>query len=598
MARTELLRLRRLARHLGARRRRRADEPGRAHRRPAASPRWAGRSRCSPTPAPSLTSGSRSRTSRSPWCGSTAVRSASARHHRRLPRAERPAAGARRQGLRGHRQRRAHLHPPDAGHAGDQRDGSYGELGDRSTRSRTASTLPEEATAAAGRDPGQLSDAHRRQYQNFLAALRAREAPGRPRDQPAGDRGHHRRLRVGPDRRPVVLCVSAPRIAANPIPYWAKAGKSREVFEQAFARLLRHRLHRGQGGHPRGHDGERSTSTGSAATASRRRSACSAPRSTRRSTSTEEIERASGSPTTRSSLGHGPDHGVLDGRAGPDGASGSRRRLRRGPTDPAIENCGRASARRCSPPGSARCTTPTSAGSSRPRRRSSGCSTTSAPTSSASVPTPATCAGPGSTPRRSSRGTPTGSAASTSRTASPTSSTAEHGRAQLPRAGRHQAAVGRARARASSTSTRSSRALPADYDGDLMIEIDEPSVDSKLRVAPDRVRVGPARPGAGRSALALLQDADGVAEGVPNAHVGAVEVLRRLLGEVGDAALAECVVEGAGVVGDEDQAAQRTLGDQLAKLLGRRLVVERRARLLERDLGRLVPPGTRTVSQR
>jgi len=28
--------------------------------------------------------------------------------------------------------------------------------------------------------------------------------------------------------------VSAPRIAANPIPYWAKAGKSREVFEQAF----------------------------------------------------------------------------------------------------------------------------------------------------------------------------------------------------------------------------------------------------------------------------------------------------------------------------------------------------------------------------
>jgi len=28
--------------------------------------------------------------------------------------------------------------------------------------------------------------------------------------------------------------VSAPRIAANPIPYWSKAGKSREVFEQAF----------------------------------------------------------------------------------------------------------------------------------------------------------------------------------------------------------------------------------------------------------------------------------------------------------------------------------------------------------------------------
>ena len=32
---------------------------------------------------------------------------------------------------------------------------------------------------------------------------------------------------------------------------------------------------------------------------------------------------------------------------------------------------------------------------------------------------------------------------------------------------------------ASSTSTPCSRALPADYDGDLMIEIDEPSVESR-----------------------------------------------------------------------------------------------------------------------
>ena len=42
VARAELLRLRRLARHLGARRRRRADEPGGAHRRPAHRRRWAG----------------------------------------------------------------------------------------------------------------------------------------------------------------------------------------------------------------------------------------------------------------------------------------------------------------------------------------------------------------------------------------------------------------------------------------------------------------------------------------------------------------------------------------------------------------------------
>ena len=66
VARTELLRLRRLARHLGARRRRRDDEPGRPHRRPAHRHGWAGPSRCSPTPARSLMSASRPRTSRSP----------------------------------------------------------------------------------------------------------------------------------------------------------------------------------------------------------------------------------------------------------------------------------------------------------------------------------------------------------------------------------------------------------------------------------------------------------------------------------------------------------------------------------------------------
>ena len=128
-------------------------------------------------------------------------------------------------------------------------------------------------------------------------------------------------------------------------------------------------------------------------------------------------------------------------------------------------------------------------------------------------------------------------------------------------------------------------ALPADYDGDLMIEIDEPSVESRYeshRMAFEWAQHGLALvTGCGRSALALLQDANGVAEGVPNAHVDAVEVVRGLLGEVGDAALSEGVVEGADVVGDEDQAAQRTLGDQLAQLLGRPLVVERTARFLE-----------------
>ena len=35
--------------------------------------------------------------------------------------------------------------------------------------------LPQETSATAGRDPAQLSDAHRYQYQNFLAALRGTE---------------------------------------------------------------------------------------------------------------------------------------------------------------------------------------------------------------------------------------------------------------------------------------------------------------------------------------------------------------------------------------------------------------------------------------
>ena len=74
-------------------------------------------------------------------------------------------------------------------------------------------------------------------------------------------------------------------------------------------------------------------------------------------------------------------------------------------------------------------------------------------------------------------------------------------------------------------------------------------------------------------------------------------MLGGLLGEIGDTALAERVVHGACVIGDEDEAAQGTFADQLAESLGRRFVMERRAGLLERDLGRLIA-GARTVSQR
>ena len=85
--------------------------------------------------------------------------------------------------------------------------------------------------------------------------------------------------------------------------------------------------------------------------------------------------------------------------------------------------------------------------------------------------------------------------------------------------------------------------------------------------------------------LSLLKDPDRVAERVADAHVGAVEVVGGLLGEVGDAARLEGLVQGAGIVGDEDETAQRALGDQLAELRRGRLVVQRRARLLQGDLG-------------
>src|SRR6266581_1757569 len=88
--------------------------------------------------------------------------------------------------------------------------------------------------------------------------------------------------------------------------------------------------------------------------------------------------------------------------------------------------------------------------------------------------------------------------------------------------------------------------------------------------------------------LPLLEDPDGVAERVPDAHVGAIEVVGGLLGEVGDAAPFEGLIQPPGVVGVEDEAAQGALRDQLAEPLSRRFVVQRRARLLQGDLGAAV----------
>src|SRR2546423_903110 len=85
--------------------------------------------------------------------------------------------------------------------------------------------------------------------------------------------------------------------------------------------------------------------------------------------------------------------------------------------------------------------------------------------------------------------------------------------------------------------------------------------------------------------LALLENPDGVAERVTKPHVGAVEVLDGLLGEIGDTARLERLVETADVVRVEDEPAHRTLGDQLAELGGGGVVVQWRTRLLQGNLG-------------
>ena len=81
--------------------------------------------------------------------------------------------------------------------------------------------------------------------------------------------------------------------------------------------------------------------------------------------------------------------------------------------------------------------------------------------------------------------------------------------------------------------------------------------------------------------LALLEDPDRVAERIANAHVRAVEVVGGLLREIGHTAPLERLVQLAGIVGDEHEAAQRALGDELPDLRRGRLVVQRRAWLLQ-----------------
>ena len=91
--------------------------------------------------------------------------------------------------------------------------------------------------------------------------------------------------------------VNTPRIAANPIPYWIRGGKTRAVFEQAFADFAEIGYTAVKADVPE--DAREITSTGSVATVSPRRSACSAPPSTRPSTSPTRLSGQSGSPAPK-----------------------------------------------------------------------------------------------------------------------------------------------------------------------------------------------------------------------------------------------------------------------------------------------------------
>src|SRR5712692_1924388 len=84
--------------------------------------------------------------------------------------------------------------------------------------------------------------------------------------------------------------------------------------------------------------------------------------------------------------------------------------------------------------------------------------------------------------------------------------------------------------------------------------------------------------------LRRLKDPDAVAERVTDAHVGPIRVLDGLLGEVGDAARYELLVQTPGVLRLEDETTHGALGDQFAELRRGGVVLHRRARLLEEDL--------------
>ena len=166
-----------------------------------------------------------------------------------------------------------------------------------------------------------------------------------------------------------------PRVAANPIPYWNRDGKvdkSKEVFDQAFADFADIGFTAVKADVPEGMSAtEYADWIGSYGLAAvpepvqltvRRND-----RHRGRDRTREAVRRRSGCPRL------GSDDGLIDGRTGPNGSTSRGRGLRQRSASLSRSKTAGWSVRCCRAKACARCTTPMLAVSSRPRTRSCSC---------------------------------------------------------------------------------------------------------------------------------------------------------------------------------------------------------------------------------
>ena len=163
------------------------------------------------------------------------------------PGSQRPGAGPRRPGLGGHRQRPAGLLPrTPAGEDPEER--SYGDdvRPDRGGRRGDGRQQPDRPRRLAPAAVPQLPGRARRDASSCGSTWRP---TGRP--SPSSTACTSPRA---PGAGEAAMIERAQRIAANPIPYWAEGRQDPGGVRGGVPRLPGDRLHRRQGGRARGHD--------------------------------------------------------------------------------------------------------------------------------------------------------------------------------------------------------------------------------------------------------------------------------------------------------------------------------------------------------